>query len=423
MIEKGNVMKIKIENKHSKLNTLLLVILLLTSVDTVMFGTNSNQFALYFSRIIPIVIIVILFINNIHNKVQIKLIFLIVLMVSIVSLSGLVNYANFDTILSKIIVLITAFFIVINYQIKDFFNIFSKVLYGLSVISIIVYLLAALSPFVFGFLPIITNQTGQEFSYFIIGGVMRRFLELGFRFRNSSIFWEPGAFAVYICLALYIELFEKKNPSLIKVIVFIISVFTTFSTTGYIGVILLMIIYVGYNKNRINIKTYYVSLILMSCFVITFITLAINENSFLYLNVFQKIFNNESTSITRYSSLINGIQIGIDYPFLGVSPNKMSLYMAFYASKTQLFDFGSNPMNTNTMTYQFAAFGLIFGLVFAIGTFKFFIKTNYKKWITIALFVYLLLLYSGENFYSFLPYTLMFYGYKKYTEKRGFIDV
>src|SRR5690606_563550 len=101
------------------------------------------------------------------------------------------------------------------------------------------------------FLPKIVNEMGQTFIYFIFGGGMVRFIGRGQIFRSSSIFWEPGAFSIYICLALYFELFVIKNKSLKRIIVLILSLITTFSTTGYI-VFMFMIVIFLFKKQKFN---------------------------------------------------------------------------------------------------------------------------------------------------------------------------
>lgn len=71
--------------------------------------------------------------------------------------------------------------------------------------------------------------------------------------RNSGMFWEPGAFACYICLAF---LFYLGNIRTLlahhkwKVIVILIALITTYSTTGYIVLFIIGVatIYIEYKK-------------------------------------------------------------------------------------------------------------------------------------------------------------------------------
>lgn len=71
--------------------------------------------------------------------------------------------------------------------------------------------------------------------------------------RNSGMFWEPGAFACYICLAF---LFYLGNIRTLlahhkwKVIIILVALITTYSTTGYIVLFIIGIatIYIEYKK-------------------------------------------------------------------------------------------------------------------------------------------------------------------------------
>ena len=70
-------------------------------------------------------------------------------------------------------------------------------------------------------------------------------------------------------------------------------------------------------------------------------------------------------------------------------------------------------MNTNTVTALLAAYGFIIGGVFLNGYYQILKKISPNYLTTIGLFLVILLAYCGENFYSFMPFIWMFYGYKK----------
>ena len=71
--------------------------------------------------------------------------------------------------------------------------------------------------------------------------------------RNSGMFWEPGAFACYICLAFLFYLGNIRTLLMHhkwKVIIILVALITTFSTTGYIVLFIIGIatIYIEYKK-------------------------------------------------------------------------------------------------------------------------------------------------------------------------------
>lgn len=61
--------------------------------------------------------------------------------------------------------------------------------------------------------------------------------------RNRGPFWEPGIFQVYINMALMMLLYTKKNAERqkLKIAIFAVALFFTFSTTGYIVFLIIMI--------------------------------------------------------------------------------------------------------------------------------------------------------------------------------------
>ena len=70
--------------------------------------------------------------------------------------------------------------------------------------------------------------------------------------RNSGPFWEPGAFAVFILIALLFNQIKEKKFTTKKNIIFIICLITTFSTAGYLA-FFIFIVYINIDVVRKNI--------------------------------------------------------------------------------------------------------------------------------------------------------------------------
>lgn len=76
-------------------------------------------------------------------------------------------------------------------------------------------------------------------------------------YRNAGFTWEAGAFAIYLNIALIFKLFlDKSNKSLANKynIVYIISIISTFSTTGYIVLFIILLAYLLHYKKKIFLK-------------------------------------------------------------------------------------------------------------------------------------------------------------------------
>jgi hypothetical protein len=283
-------------------------------------------------------------------------------------------------------------------------------MYFIATVAIITHVLAYLLPDLIKLMPIVVNTANNSFYNFLIGGIGANLSV--FLIRSSSIFWEPGAFAVYLVIAIMFETFVSRSRTYFKkMIVFITCLVITFSTTGYIALAFLLIIYIT-NKNN-PVKSSSLKIVSVVFLTSLCLILVLGEQTIIYEKLFAKVVNYESTSVTRYASLINGFEIAINNPWYGISPVNMRTFMAAYAQQS-MFVFGANPMNVNTLSYQFAAFGIIFGMFFLIGTIKYMNKIGNSKTSRIALLIVLLLLYSGEAFYSFLPFIFVFYGFKSW---------
>lgn len=83
-----------------------------------------------------------------------------------------------------------------------------------------------------------------------------------FQIRNSGPFWEPGLFAAYLCFAIFAERFfvEKQKNRLFskRNLLMIAAVITTFSSAGYIA--LLIILLCGLFASRLSIIPKYLLL-------------------------------------------------------------------------------------------------------------------------------------------------------------------
>lgn len=65
----------------------------------------------------------------------------------------------------------------------------------------------------------------------------------GAKFKNTGIFVEAPMYALHLSLSLIIELFLRKKPSKIRTILFIGTIITTFSTSGYLLAIVALCVY------------------------------------------------------------------------------------------------------------------------------------------------------------------------------------
>lgn len=137
----------------------------------------------------------------------------------------------------------------------------------------------------------------------------------GLTLRNCGPFWEPGAFQGFINLAIVFELLsynEKNKKWHIRMLIFVITVITTFSTGGYIVLAFSAIYFIIFNEWLRNDY----KIILLAFFLLIALTIFFKTN-FLY----EKISNDQGRLGTSLSDLFsnNILYTLFGYGFAGES--------------------------------------------------------------------------------------------------------
>jgi len=137
--------------------------------------------------------------------------------------------------------------------------------------------------------------------------------------RNSGFYWEPGTHGGFLCLALFINLFYRKEKLTSKLnIIFIVTILTTLSTTTYLA---LFFVIVAYLKNFIIRRPIIALFMLIFVGIIGF--LAFTRLDFLSSKIDEQIAKSGSrkTGESRFSSLNADIRSLEEHPFIGTGRN------------------------------------------------------------------------------------------------------
>jgi len=202
--------------------------------------------------------------------------------------------------------------------------------------------------------------------------------------RNPGIFWEGGAYQYFLNLALIINLYFHRRPIFsFSNWVFVISILTTFSTTGYVIMsFVLVYTFIGKSHER-NIKRKIIV-------IIPFLILLVSSSV-----VVDKIINKES-SVYQISTLRRVQDSVIDYtvikenPLLGIGlGNKV-------AWQTYSNRFGGGTGSSNGLLHFLGKVG-VFGIFIGLYPFINF-KINSKKNKMIILCNFLTVLSQGLIF-------------------------
>ena len=191
-------------------------------------------------------------------------------------------------------------------------------------------------------------------------------------YRNCAIFWEPGAFAVFIGIAIlfaFSYLDDKKRNR--QLIIYILSLITTGSTLAYTLILLSVLIYMlKINKGRS--KIWKVLFGLASAVAIVFILNDIGA----FQNLNDKLFMGLQTNASsrgRYIGQIADLRLIAKSPITGVGTSSYTDRASVEASMLGLY-WG---VSANTYTSMGAMFGVPLTLIVIYGLIRFYNKKDF----------------------------------------------
>ncbi|MFC1785610.1 hypothetical protein ACFL0J_08315 [Candidatus Neomarinimicrobiota bacterium] len=183
----------------------------------------------------------------------------------------------------------------------------------------------------------------------------------GVFYRNSGPFWEPGGYVCFLILALIFNIIINRTIFKRKNLIFFIAIITTFSTTGYIALIFLVIGYLIIQRKLINY------LILLPVFVIisyiSFTTLDFLKDKII-LNYEKTITSNiETTARTRFVSTILDLKDIKDNPIIGKGRSLQTRH-GISISEFSYLEHRNNGITGLTVNYGIPFFLFYFSLIF-----------------------------------------------------------
>lgn len=273
---------------------------------------------------------------------------------------------------------------------------FLKLMYCLSLMSIVFFFVALFVPSYVINLPVIVTSGGERFANAIFHVYKTPSWGL---LRNSSIFWEPGAYQAFLNIALLFSIFQRKpSGRFIGTGLIITALITTFSTTGY----LLFMINIGIISVRLlsRRRVLLVVVLLLLLMMITFIPVVSRT-------VIDK-FDRENASFSR--RLLDAavdLELFFQHPFFGIG------FQQYYEEFPYLLSVHGKvgTDSSNSLTRIFAVFGLPFGIFLVMVYLKFFMIFSEKLAQRILLLGYFFILFSSQGL-LFLPFffSLALYG-------------
>jgi O-antigen ligase/polysaccharide polymerase Wzy-like membrane protein len=285
-----------------------------------------------------------------------------------------------------------------------FFKYYVRVMYIISVISLVFYF--------FSFIPGVQDLYGYLGSLipnpFVSEGfykgspniIIYTFHEVLFSsYRNSGPFWEPGGFAVFLLIALLYNHLIDKNIRSKTNLVFILSLATTLSTTGYLA----FFVFIFYYNFDLIKKNLLYALVFIG---MLFTSFYLYENAdFLKNKIFSNIDIASETTTSRFGSALADIESFKKSPIVGLG--RAGAKEGFKSSS----EFTEDNHRNNGVFDLLSKYGLPLTLIYFIYIYKTFHSVNLKfkisKYYPATAFIIILLLGFSQGlfmkpfFYSF----------------------
>ena len=305
--------------------------------------------------------------------------------------------------------IIIPFLIPILFDFKFFARTYTKLVVFLSFSSLIIFFL--ILTFGNSFLSVFPRTfglTGVEYYNLFLYVVEAKsaFYGLDFVSRNNSIFWEPGAFQGFLTLGLILEIYYFKSARKINIFILVAASLSTFSTTGYIVLIIFILFSVlpKYIKKISTGKLLNKDMFIVISGLLVFIVLG----PIFFANIADKFEQGHYSTFVRIASTLSDFSMFLDSPIYGNGISRYSLQIKQVSLQIAGVELGGS---NNSLTHHLAMFGLllIIPLLGIYAGFSVKITDNYLH--AIVVFVIVLITHSTQDFFcSLIWLTVGFYG-------------
>jgi hypothetical protein len=366
----------------------LSTILLILTSGTVYFSIeHGNVFLVLFFALSCILFVRY---KKIHKKNLSVLLIIYVLLIANTLVN--VNYkVDIETLINFTIKLFFVMIFCSNVKLEDFKSMFINIIVVMCVSSLLWY---GMSELLGISLPMQQLKNVKDITFFYTP-----YHTLGWAtlfHRNAGMFWEPGAYQIFINLAL-LFLFDQQNfnkRNKIKCSILMITLITTKSTTGYIifALVLVNCLNISSKKSKIKVSKGTNIIVLVIAAAVAITTLLSNS-------VIIDKFNEENQSfIIRQKDLFQSINIVKEKPLMGYGVLSDEL---FYKQKAR--EIGSN---SNGILYFVEMIGIVGIILFSIILFRnskyLFENVNYK------IFIIIIVLFHLTEVIVFMPISIIF---------------
>ncbi len=328
------------------------------------------------------------------NKFLTLFFFILILIIFQISLLGSVSIAG---VIGFILKMMLAFTTILYYYKKkiNFFHTYIKLMKFLVIVGLPFWILNHFGHYGLAFKDIYWRTFIVYTSYPQTGGF--------FEIRNSGMFWEPGAFAGYLALALIFITYINGKFSIgiynKEVIWIIVGILSTTSTTGYLVLALFIIVYFlqNFTWQRIFLVPASILIIIWGFLSLEFINTKLEEQ---FYNA--QLLSKYDISNSRFGALKMDMQYIRSQPLIGNGLGVKTRYR-FHTQVTE--DIGHGNGMSNFIAY----WGIPFFLIWLYNVYKVGYHESRSKttsWLTLLIIVLLL---QGEQFLNYPLFISFFF--------------
>ena len=312
-------------------------------------------------------VLVIIYFTKKHMKIN-KLQHVVALVFCIFLLSNKLFTDDPSAFSMVLIVLIAIAFVFTQLlSFDEFVNYYTKAMVILCLYSVIcTYTVIFFNDFFSALLPTFVH-IGNNMKFIDAGFCFIHSPMYGVDYRNYSVFTEPGVYQFYINLAMMLDLWSSKADKYkyIRILIYIITLISTFSTTGIIVGLMIICAYLTQKRNVDNRKR--------NLKVPIIITILIAIGCYYIMPELNNLINYSIAKLagggsynSRTGSLLAYLFAWLEKPIIGWG------YTAGTTEAAQLYLSQYTEHNTNTTFSNFAFFGLLYGALYLILFSKFY---------------------------------------------------
>ncbi len=393
------------------MNIVVFLIIFYITDSSVQFGTYDNMLFIRGAQLFIIIVgvLCLAILKKIYKGNLLEALFVFACVV----VSALVNRDMQANNIFVIILLFTGLFFSLLYNFEVFVKCYDDVLLALSIISLIFFCIECIAPVLLHIFPQIENISGYKF-YNAILFVTSVENQTKVR-QNYGIFREPGVYQMYLVLGILFQIYKKDGFQLKRVIIYMLTLLTTLSTTGYIMLLaiffLLFVKSDGLKKKQKNI----VIMLLPICLFFALYYIDKADTGYSIFGKFHGLFRLREAGETLNISMVN--RIGSVIVNLHLFLRRMifgngltEVYRCFPIVSNELFHV-SLKYPTDTFIYHFSRFGVFYGCCWGWAYFRLTKILTKRKFERIIVFLIFLALLCTENYTNtIIIYILFWYG-------------